>query len=172
MTVPTYKEAKDAMRKAGIQGVTDGDNWTGQDNGLFQRFAVETAYKAGEPDNARKDQVGFVYEGFMTPSVAKAIHDDTPPVVYSGTLIATPNPVTKGQQVTGNLAETQAPSDSITVNWGDGTAAQTINKGQPINHTYTAAGSYTISATATVPGMTGAQPVTVTGNPMVVQQGA
>lgn len=117
------------------------------------------------------EQVGVSSTGANDGSVwaiyepAATVKPIVPPT-YLGTLQLTGT--VHGVATTGALSETQSPSTSITINWGDGTAAQTINHGDPITHTYAAAGSFTVTATATVTGMTGPQPITVTPTPLVV----
>ncbi|QRE00262.1 hypothetical protein [Burkholderia phage BCSR5] len=145
MTVPTYKEAKDAMRKAGIQGVTDGDNWTGQDNGLFQVFARNQAYLAGEVDNPIRDQAGFAMERVMTPSVSKAIGEDPGPdpvpKPYEGVFELVPIDATLGAIVTGTLTGT-IPEDEVIIDWNDGSVPVAYRKGDPITHQYMKVGKY------------------------------
>src|SRR5262249_39841736 len=68
---------------------------------------------------------------------------------------------TRGQAILFNLTSTdfspvdQAAGVTFTINWGDGTAAQTITPsanngaGSPASHVYAATGTYIVSVTAT-----------------------
>lgn len=80
---------------------------------------------------------------------AAAVAPIEPTVTYTGSLALTA--AAHGSATTGVLTETPA-STSITVTWGDGTAAETIPSGTAITHTYAAAGSFTVTATALVDG--------------------
>src|SRR6266568_269416 len=76
--------------------------------------------------------------------------NDRPPVV-SVTNVS-PNPANTGQLVTTTFTATDPDGtiSSITVNWGDGTAPDTLaGTATSDTHTYAAAGSFTITVTAT-----------------------
>jgi hypothetical protein len=94
----------------------------------------------------------------------------TPPTVT----LSGPAAVVTGETATFQVAATDAsPSDeaagfTYSINWGDGSAVQTIaatpgnGSGVTVTHVYIAAGSYTVQATATDQGGTSSTPATLT----------
>ena len=96
----------------------------------------------------------------------------TPPVVTISSIA--PNPANKGQMVTITFAvSSTATITGITVNWGDGTTDPLTGTATSDTHAYTAAGSFTVTVTATNsagPGSAAIQETvtTVTGIPVLL----
>lgn len=99
----------------------------------------------------------------------------TPSTASSIAISASPASVSPGQVVTATVtatAGTNATTPRVTVTWGDGTSTDlgSVSTTRAVTHTYTAAGTFMITAFATADGQTdtASTTVTVTAGPVGV----
>ena len=147
----TYAQAKVAVADEGLP-TSAGSGWTGVDAGSYDKFAAAASYRGGVPFDRNKSQYGFAYPGEMPAAIANEIGADN----YTITIAATPLTGVHPVSVTATATETNATASNYAWDFGDGTAVQNTTV-PTANHSYAAAGSFTVKCTPTVGGVVKAQ---------------
>lgn len=151
MTV-TYTQIKTALTNGGYP-VAPGSAWQGEDQGSYNNnFVADASYKAGVQPNAVLANYGVAYPSVLPAAINSAITDGN----YSVTIAATPLSGAHALAVTATATEPGETATSYLWHWGDGTADTTTTI-PTANHSYAAAGTFTVKMTPTVDGVVKAQ---------------
>jgi PKD repeat protein len=163
MTTITYTEIKTALTAGGYP-TSPGSAWQGQDQQSYNYGLVpDVSYAAGVQPDRRLSNYGIAYPAVLPAAVGNAVGGAS----YAVTIAATPLTGNIPLNVAATATETGLTATQYVWTWGDGTANTTTTV-PTANHSYTSAGSYTISMVPTVngvakPSVTIAAPVVVSG---------
>ncbi len=156
-----YSDIKAAMAAEGLP-VSSGSAWEGQDQGLYDgQFNPNVSYAAGVPIDRINANYGLAYPAVLPAAILAAVQGDE----YTVTIAATPLSGAHPLAVTATATEPTSKATSYSWLFGDGSSA-VVTTVPTANHSYTAAGSYTISMTPTVDGV--AKPAVSIPAPVVV----
>lgn len=147
----TYAQIKAAMAAANLP-VSAGATWTASDQQAYdEQFVPGVAYGKAAPQVAQANY-GLVYAGEMPAAVNNAVNDAN----YSVTIAASPLSGAHPLAVTATATEPGIKATNYAWDFGDGTAVQNTTV-PTANHSYAAAGSFTVKMTPTVDGVVRAQ---------------
>jgi len=144
----TYTDVKTAMTAKGYP-TSSGTAWQGQDQGVYDgRFNPDVSYAAGVPIDRINANYGLAYPAVLPTAISNAVQSDE----YTVTIAATPLSGAHPLNVTATATEPNSKATSYSWNFGDGSSA-VVTTVPTANHSYTAAGSYTVTMTPTVGGV-------------------
>ena len=145
--VITFAEIKTALTAGGYP-VAPGSAWQGQDAGSYTgKYVPDVSYAAGVQPDIRNANYGVAYPSVLPPAIGNAVGGAN----YSVTVAVTPLTGAHPLAVTATATETGDTATSYSWNWGDGNTTTTTIP--TANHSYAAAGTFTVHLTPTVNGV-------------------